>query len=300
MGNESLFKQCDFQPIYQEKNRLRHRSLLLHAVKAFILCRVSFFIGWAMSENIIELSGAFSEGYGIIPKKLMKSQDVSAYGKLVIAYMLSYTGAGNECFPGIETISKDLQTSKPTIIKAINELCDKKWIIKERMYPGNRMKHNNKYRLIAISTESKPRLPSRSTTFTPDCQSDLPSKVNDVYKNNNNINNNISNNNKEDTASPSSFNHRLISDRYITLHKEKVGSDRQVSWGRVWKSVSGRTDLTDESMLAGLESYFNDEWVRDKKAYDPYYWIANVDTFISKQKVSKKSERINPDNISWE
>ena len=63
------------------------------------------------------------EGYGIIPKKFLKIKGLSVFAKCIGAYFLSYTGAGkNQCWPSIALICEDLEISKPTVIKAINEL----------------------------------------------------------------------------------------------------------------------------------------------------------------------------------
>jgi len=143
--------------------------------------------------NKIELSGIFSEGYGIIPKKLMRSKDIGIYEKAVLAYMLSYTGGGNECFPSYERISDELGISKMTVSKSIKRIIATGFIRKEKLYPNDPLKHNNKYILTFLDStpsvlttvqqtdsRSKSRVPSQYTTFT---------------SNNNTTNNNSNNNN---------------------------------------------------------------------------------------------------------
>lgn len=137
-------------------------------------------------SNSIELSGIFSRGYGIIPKALMEADDLNIYAKGVIAYMLSFTGGGKvECFPSVDTIGKALGISKPTTIKAINNLCEKGYIRREKLRPDDKLSHANKY-IIQFTAESKPALPTRATSLT--------SEVSDVYPNNT-ISNNTSINN---------------------------------------------------------------------------------------------------------
>ena len=150
-----------------------------------------------MNNNKIELSGIFSDGYGIIPKKLMK-MEIPNNVKLLLAYMLSYTGGGNSCFPSYDTISKHLNWSKSTIAKSINYCVDNGFIKKTKLN-NNPLNHSNKYVLVFISNGI-----SDSTTYdtvdstrvsTHDSTTSVPTIVQQQYKNNNNINNNTNNNN---------------------------------------------------------------------------------------------------------
>lgn len=151
--------------------------------------------------NKIELAGIFSQGYGIIPKKLM-TEKIDKNIKLVLAYMLSFTGGGFECFPSIKKICDDLGISKPTIIKAIKQAEEIGYITKSELYPNNPLKHNNKYTLNFMSPEGKTILPSRSNDFTSDGKEDLPRRLNHLTSNNNSINNNSINNNNNNNLCP--------------------------------------------------------------------------------------------------
>lgn len=96
-------------------------------------------------SNTIELSGIFSEGYGFVPKKLMKAKDIKSNTKLILCYLLSYTGAGTECFPSMHGISENLNMSKRTIIRCIQEAIIKGYLKKTQ---GELLdKRSNKYYL---------------------------------------------------------------------------------------------------------------------------------------------------------
>jgi hypothetical protein len=117
-----------------------------------------------MSEsNKIELAGVFAQGYGIIPKMVMRATDIGPYAKLVLAYMLSYTGGGCECFPSYKRIGEDLRISAPTISKSIKNLIKAGYITVSKLYPENPLKHNNKY-TISFLNDVKSRSKSRETT----------------------------------------------------------------------------------------------------------------------------------------
>jgi hypothetical protein len=113
----------------------------------------------------IELTGILSEGYGIVPKKIMKA-NISIGAKALLCYMLTYTGGGKaECFPSVETICKHLNSSKPTIVKLIKELVDSELIEKTRLYPNDPLRRNNKYVIKIFNNESKKSEPSEGKEF---------------------------------------------------------------------------------------------------------------------------------------
>ena len=73
-------------------------------------------------EMEIEMEGFFSEGYGVIPKKLMRMK-ISFGAKALMAYLLSVTGGDSEDeWPSIETISTDMVMSRVNVHKYLNEL----------------------------------------------------------------------------------------------------------------------------------------------------------------------------------
>lgn len=141
-----------------------------------------------MSENRIELSGIFADGYGIVPKKLM-TLDINKNTKLVLAYMLTFTGGGSECFPSVMKMSKDLKLSKPTLINAITDAVNQGLIRKEKLFPNDPLKHNNKY--IIQFLDGKAILPSQSKKLTSVGEKSLPPRSSSFTSKKNNINTNI-------------------------------------------------------------------------------------------------------------
>ncbi len=61
-------------------------------------------------------------GYGIIGRAAMRSDKVSKESKAVYALLCSYTGSKHYCYPTVETLSADMQTSERTIIRLTEEL----------------------------------------------------------------------------------------------------------------------------------------------------------------------------------
>ncbi len=148
-----------------------------------------------MSENNkIELSGIFANGYGIIPKALMQRQDLTISEKAIIAYFLSYTGAGsNTCFPSYAQICQDLRISKTTLSKCIHSIENKGYIKISALYPNDKLKHNYKYTLLFF--EGLKSKPSEVNNLNILVKESKPTCIKNLNSNNNIINSNIINNN---------------------------------------------------------------------------------------------------------
>ena len=54
-------------------------------------------------ENILEVEGVNSKGFGIISQAVMFDRDLSIPSKAIYAYFVSYTGSGRTIFPKRET-----------------------------------------------------------------------------------------------------------------------------------------------------------------------------------------------------
>lgn len=92
-----------------------------------------------MSDQLINQRGIFSEGYGLIPKKVMKMTDLSIESKAIFAFFMSYSGAGSTAFPSVETILGFLGIGENRFYKFRKELIDKNLlIVKERYVDGKR------------------------------------------------------------------------------------------------------------------------------------------------------------------
>jgi hypothetical protein len=68
------------------------------------------------------MAGLPKGGYGIVGRMAMRSDKVSKEAKAVYALLCSYTGGKHYCYPSVETLAKDLQTSTRTIIRLTEEL----------------------------------------------------------------------------------------------------------------------------------------------------------------------------------
>lgn len=72
--------------------------------------------------DFIKLQGVFEEGYGFIPKKVMRDKQLNIQAKAIYAYICSYTGKGTDAFPSQKLMSDDLGISKDTLSKYVKQL----------------------------------------------------------------------------------------------------------------------------------------------------------------------------------
>ncbi len=63
-------------------------------------------------QNKLNLKGIMSEGYGVIPKKVMKDKTLTIEAKAIYAFMASYSGNGNTSYPSVEYITDFLDISR--------------------------------------------------------------------------------------------------------------------------------------------------------------------------------------------
>jgi|GEM_PF-2228110 len=72
--------------------------------------------------DTIQLEGVFKNGYGIAPKSILRTPELSKHEKLIWLYLSSFSGRGKSCFPSINRMSKELRISKKSSIHALKNL----------------------------------------------------------------------------------------------------------------------------------------------------------------------------------
>jgi len=127
-------------------------------------------------------------GYGMVQTAIMKSK-ISIQAKALYSLLASYTGSNDYCFPSIAQLCEDLQLSKPMVIKYLQELESAELIIKSRLYPKDKMRHNHKYEVCYMEkpSEGKPDEPTRESVVNLGGKADLTSNsiiINSISSNN--------------------------------------------------------------------------------------------------------------------
>lgn len=75
-------------------------------------------------DNNLKLDGIMEQGYGIIPKKVMRDKNISVEAKSIYSYLCSYSGNGSTAFPSVSLICSDLGIGKNRFYKHRKELTD--------------------------------------------------------------------------------------------------------------------------------------------------------------------------------
>ena len=73
--------------------------------------------------------------YGIVYQEIMRSPDLPGNSKLIYAYLAAFAGNGDECYPSVETIRKELGMTKTTLYKYMNILVECGVIEKKQTSP---------------------------------------------------------------------------------------------------------------------------------------------------------------------
>ena len=82
-------------------------------------------LGDLVQEKNIRLVGAdalSTNGFTQVPNYVLKSDKVSPGAKLTYAMLLSYAWSNDYCFPGQETLAKDMGTGLRSVTRYIKEL----------------------------------------------------------------------------------------------------------------------------------------------------------------------------------
>lgn len=133
-----------------------------------------------------------SEGYGIIPKRVMKLP-IKAESKAIYAYMCSYAGGGNTAFPGVKRMLKDLKISEDRFYKFRRELIETGLITVTKTRKDGKQ-GNNIYTLNhSIDFEKIIQYPEKQGTEKQHPEKQYPE--NKGSNNNSSFNNNSTNNN---------------------------------------------------------------------------------------------------------
>jgi hypothetical protein len=184
--------------------------------------------------------------------------------KLVLAYMLSYTGAGNECFPSIQTIANDLEVSTDLVIESIKISNELGLIDKKKMYPNDPLKHNNKY-ILKFLTSEKSNYDIRENRIT--CSDGSNFVVATVEQNNNSINNNNINNKKSKKTLFSQLKEKYNS-FMLKLMKYTQNEINEIIWNNKKEITQLNLLLKRFNTISDLELFlktaYADVWIKDK------------------------------------
>lgn len=103
-----------------------------------------------MSDRKIKIKISEKDMCIVVPVSFIRNNYYTTNEKILYSYLKSYGVNSNMAFPSIETIKDDLALSKPTVIKIIKSLEEKKGLVIRKGKRGT--KENNVYYLTNINS----------------------------------------------------------------------------------------------------------------------------------------------------
>ena len=98
-------------------------------------------------ENLLIVEGVNAQGYGTIPKLVMKDRRLTPQAKAIYDYFCSYAGCGSTAFPKTSQIMYDLNISNKTYYRHFELLTKFGYITVVRMRKEGSKFDNNIYKL---------------------------------------------------------------------------------------------------------------------------------------------------------
>lgn len=98
-------------------------------------------------ENLLLVEGVNAQGYGTIPKLVMKDRRLTPQAKAIYAYFCSYAGCGSTAFPKVSQIMYDLNISNKTYYKHFDLLTEFGYITVVKIKKEGNKFDNNIYKL---------------------------------------------------------------------------------------------------------------------------------------------------------
>jgi len=95
--------------------------------------------GDLLQEKNIKLVGAdalSTNGFTQVPNYMLKSPRISPGAKLTYAMLLSYAWGNDYCFPGQETLAKDMGSGLRSVARYIKELEKEKFLTIKKLGQG--------------------------------------------------------------------------------------------------------------------------------------------------------------------
>lgn len=77
-----------------------------------------------MNNSFLTPGGIFADGYGFVPKMMMRDKRLSVEAKAIYSYLSSFAGAGMTSFPSVELMLEELGMSKDRFYKHRKMLID--------------------------------------------------------------------------------------------------------------------------------------------------------------------------------
>lgn len=229
-----------------------------------------------MSEKFLVADGVFSEGYGFIPKKIMRDKSLSVEAKAIYAYLSSFAGAGMSSYPSVNLMLKELGISKDRFYKHRKKLIDRGYISIKQVKSEDRTFSNNIY---VINVSPSPCFKDTENPYTG--KPDTGNK--DANSNSSNSNSLNSNSNKNKSSSGDDRSPYSESfERWWEVYPRKV------SKGRAWKIWQrDKLDKRVDELIEKLQQQVSIQYSQIETQYIPH-----PSTYLSDSRYDDEIEQI--------
>lgn len=203
----------------------------------------------------LKLEGVFSKGYGIVPKLVMKDEDLSIEAKAIYAYLCSYAGAGKTAFPSVDLICNNLGISENRFYKHRKPLVDKGYINVEREKTDSGWSNN----IYTLNSEVHLQIEGIQNIGIQNIGIQNEGTNNNIL-NNNNINNNSNIN------SPAKAEPHIPFEEIVSHLNEKTNSNYRHTTKATQNLIKARVndgfELDDFKQVIDTKS---SQWLNDKE-----------------------------------
>lgn len=216
-----------------------------------------------MTDYLKTDSDIYSQGFGMLSKKVMRDRDLKVGPKALYGYIITYAGAGTVAWPGRDLICKDLCISKNTYTIYMRELKEKDYIRVQQQKSPNGKFSNNTYIIV---TNPNPQTPA-TEGFSP-CTKNVytEKRSTENYDSNNNsikYNNVVVDNGKEKIKEKikKTTGGVVVSNSFISRITNKYTADQiDIAIGVLGEQIKRGVDI--ESVEAFLLTSLKNGWYK--------------------------------------
>jgi len=216
-----------------------------------------------MSGDEVEKKG----GYGVVYQDVTRNRNICAAAKGLYAYLSALCGATDECYPSVETITREMGMGRDTFYRHINVLVAAGVVEKRQTMNDDGKFGRTVYRLTHEVVISDYPITQNEDTV-------LPTAEDKETKNNNTTINNIKNN----------IDYQLIADMYnatcVSLPRLTKLSDKRK------KAIRGRYNqgYTTEDFGRLFERAESSSFLKGSNNRN---WVANFDWLVADANMAK-------------
>lgn len=120
--------------VQQQKNSAGQWALNIYTLVSNPACfqeRIQAESDYDSGRSTLQYSGMLKNGFGMIPRAVMQSTELSVKEKGVYAYLITYAGPGQTAFPTTPMMANHLNITRVSLRKYISHICELGYITRK-------------------------------------------------------------------------------------------------------------------------------------------------------------------------